>query len=330
MAMIKKFCFLRDVAKFNNNSWQQQIIRNIEYQLKKYVHINNPIFIILIPGSLHIIDLCLHYIPKSEKIILILNGMNDWEERWARENLHVSGIITIKSLLDHPVVLDILFKIFNRPFGIMDYDSFIIDKAAFGWFKCIKKNSLGNVFFHQRIDKLRINLPHTHAMFFNTIEIKKIMRKHKVNCRRIEYEFLSRRIKNRLSRIGINFNCLPEEDYNFDTMKLIILLGITEGKEFITLDTSDQPVALHIGCVSNNPKKMDSRWSRRASYFWQRALLANDDLFLKSSYQRIYIDLPSLAVLKENLENDGYTSPSFFAKVEKILAWSNVNLSNND
>jgi len=160
-------------------------------------------------------------------------------------------------------------------------------------------------------------------LFFNTTAVKSIMRKYNVDCRRIEYDALSCKKKRSLLKIGINKECLPEEDYNFDTLKLIILFGLLEGKEFSRVLDIDKAAAFHVGCISN-PERYSNRWSKRASYFWQKALMLNNDKDLVLYYQSQYPNLPSLEMLKVSLMNDGFTKNDFFTNVEKVLSDSDI------
>lgn len=282
-----------------------------------------PVFIIAMPGSLHILDLCLSFLPKQANIILILNGLCRWEETWVSHNLNCEWIIRTNWVLDHPTIINKLFENIDYPFGIMDYDCFLINSDAYQQFVSVIHESLGNALFYQKLDHLKIFLPHTHALFFNTVRVKSIFKNYDIDARRIEYDQLPKKSQTVLQKIGVNTACLPEEDFNFDTLKVMILLGIANKIEFNRISNPDQPIALHIGCITN-PENHSNRWSQRASYFWQLVLHNHKDKKLKCFYLDKYLNLPDLSKLKKSLENDEFTSPDFFNKVERILMGPSV------
>lgn len=299
-------------------TWQTEFIEKLKTNLIAYENLKDPVFIVLIPGSLHLADLCIRHLPKEQNIVLLLNNLSEWELEWAKSNLVCAGLIHIQCLLDHPVVLNVLFEVLNKPFGVMDYDCYFTNKNGFQQFRSIEDNSLGNVVFSEWIDELGLYLPHTHAMFFNTSLVKKVMEKFHVDCRRIAYEDVSAEVKTVLQTLGINEKCLPEKDFNFDTLKLVILLAMAEGREFSRIGNLDNPIAFHIGCVSN-PERFDNRWRKCASYFWQKALAAINDKSLELYYHSQFPYLPSIDYLKESIEKDGVTKTDFFWNVEKVL-----------
>lgn len=299
-------------------TWQTEFIEKLKKDLVKYKKLEDPVFIILIPGSLHLADLCIRHLPKRQNIILLLNNLSEWEHEWAKSNLVCAGLIHIQCLLDHPVVLNVLFEVINIPFGVMDYDCYLTNKNGFQQFRSIEDNSLGNVVFSEWIDELGFYLPHTHAMFFNTPLLIEVMKKYDVDCRRIAYKDVSAEIKTILQTLGINEKCLPEKDFNFDTLKLVILLAMTEGKEFSRIEHPENPIAFHIGCASN-PERFDNRWRKCASYFWQKALAANNDKSLELYYHNQFPYLPSIKYLKESIDQDCATKADFFWNVEKVL-----------
>lgn len=277
-----------------------------------------PIFIIVMPGSLHIVDLCLKYLPKYANIVLILNGLCQWEEEWISHNLVYQWSIRTDWILDHPTIINKLFQSMDYPFGIMDYDCFLVDPKGFEQFLTFDDRTLGNAFFYQKIHHLDFYLPHTHALFFNTARVRKLFEDYDIDASRIGYDELTAKNQIELNKLGINSTCLPEADYNFDTLKVMILLGLVNGLEFHRISNKNSPKALHIGCISE-PERFSDRWRCRASYFWQLALNNHQDDDLKRFYWDKYPNLPAVAKLKLAMENDTFTKPEFFTKVDRIL-----------
>ena len=277
-------------------------ITDINY-IKQHIHQSTspPILIILMPGSLHLTDFCLRLMPTRENIILILNGLDNWEKIWVGKNLRPSIAFMTDTVLDHPLLLNCAFTYIDRPFGIIDYDCFFTPSNTYNNFTNVTQNTLGNALFAHRIPKLNMWLPHTHALFFNTVTIKEIFEKYSVDCNRIPYQTLSPALWEKIKPLGITDNNLPEEDFNFDTCILAILLAMTEQKFFKRLESNTKPLAHHIGCISN-PEDISSIWRIRASYFWQSALELHPDQELRSRYKDLHPKLKNIKDLKTSLE----------------------------
>ena len=172
--------------------------------------ISDPFFIVSIPGSLHIVELCLRFVPASINVVLVANSLDPWEQRWAEENLKVNGILKIKSCVRHGTVLNILFNMINKPFGILDYDCFIFNQTLFSRLITLDRESAGNGLFKYTNPELNLDYPETFALFFNTEIIRKIIKDYQISCNQYHFFQLSNRIRQRLSGIGIDETHYPE------------------------------------------------------------------------------------------------------------------------
>lgn len=308
----------------------QTLLRNraskifINSQLNQLSRHNNLLFIIGLKGSLHIIQICLRYVPKTENVVLILNGMDPFEIEYVRKNLKVARIVVVKEQLKHGEIMDYLFSNMKTNFGILDYDCFIIDPTYFQKIKQIKDNSMGNVLFMYHNPVLGLEVPLTHFMYFNTPLTRKIIKEYEIRCSIKYYKLLSDKIKQKMREIGIDENHLTEDfkDY-LDTMRVLFSVGIAEGYPFHWIDRNvdndaDKNVVFHPGGVSD-PRILHNRWRLRGSYFWQSALEKNPDKLLREYYSNIFGPLPSVLYLKEQMIIEGHTGPGFFNSVEKIL-----------
>ena len=113
--------------------------KSVVFKRKFLQHIKNQVqdtprdtfFIIAIPGSLHIVELCLRFVPENVPVIIIANGLTAWEYNWAKEHLGTKQIIQIPSMLSHGDVINALVKSVEFPFGILDYDCFFSTPISF-------------------------------------------------------------------------------------------------------------------------------------------------------------------------------------------------------
>lgn len=61
--------------------------------------VDNPFFVIVMPGSLHILKAFLRYAPERIEFVLILNGVSQWEKNWLERNYPGFRTITLSSTI---------------------------------------------------------------------------------------------------------------------------------------------------------------------------------------------------------------------------------------
>jgi len=149
-------------------------------QLTALAHLEDPFFVIGVPGSLHVVERCLRFISESQNIIFIANGLTDWENRWAQSNLKVNGMISFASMLKHGAVLDFLISKSKKHFGILDYDCFVFDPTLFAQIKLLKPETIVNAAFGHKNQALDLEFPGTFFMFFNQQILNMIKQKFHV------------------------------------------------------------------------------------------------------------------------------------------------------
>lgn len=286
--------------------------------------IKNPYFIVGIPGCLHVVDLCLKYVPSDIEIVLVSNGLDRFECEWARANLRVSVIIHVDKLLAHGDILDLIFDKFQQPFGILDYDCFVFDSSYFSRLKKIGNNSLFSTLFLHKNQTLGLKYPQTFLMYFNTPLINMVKTEFRVTSKTYYTHNISPGIWKQLKTIGIDQQHFPEEykDY-FDTLRLLLSLGYSKGftSDFIEeIAGNQQPNdrIFHVGGVScmGIPK---TKWGTRGVYLWRRILEASTDNALRERYWRKYGAMTASEFRKKNWIFSEKIGNEYFDFVEKII-----------
>ena len=64
-------------------------------------------------------------LSSSVRLIVVLNGTDQWEEAWAHANLSRAVIIGTKSKYFHHTLLNLFLRDVHQPFGIVDFDCFV-------------------------------------------------------------------------------------------------------------------------------------------------------------------------------------------------------------
>lgn len=286
--------------------------------------INNPYVIIGVPGCLHVVDLCLKYVPKDVDVIFISNGLEKWEEEWARKNLDVRSIIWIDKMLSHGDVLDLMFDKFQRPFGILDYDCFVFNRSYFYKLREICDKSLYNGLFLYENKELKLKFPETFMIFFNTELINTVRKKYKVKSSAYNIPNISKEILRVLREIGIDQQQFPENHKNyFDTLRLLLSLGYVEGyqPQFVEEfpgNVKPNCAIFHVGGVSCSgiPK---TKWGTRGVYLWRRVLEECLDDDLKDRYREKYGSYTADDLRRVNAKLVAEIGSEYFEFVEEII-----------
>ena len=287
----------------------------------------NPFYMIGIPGSLHIMKLCAKYIPEYVNTVLVLNGMDEWEEEKARLLLSPKGIVRLNhsGVVPHGKVLDMLFRNMQNPFGIIDYDCFIFNAGIFNQITSLEPDVIVNSLFSKESPVFG-KTPQTFFCFFQTEIVRSIIQKYKVNCGITSFsKRIPKKAGNQLHIVGINEENYPEAGKNyFDTLRLVISLGISEGYRCNYLNNADasQPEnldAFHVGGVAE-PNSTYGWWAVRGSYFWWRALETCEDEEIVFQYHQKYGNRKSSEIFDGFSEYRNQTKQSYFDIIERIVS----------
>lgn len=272
--------------------------------------LNSPFFIVATKGNLHIVDLCLKFIPADQDYVVILNGLEAWEKDWAIQNLRPKGFIIFPYLIDHSMVIDYLLSWMKKPFGILDEDCYVLDQRCFKEIAEISEKTIVSSFYSYSNSALGLTFPETMFLYLNTPAINEIKHSYGINSSALTWSNLSSKAKQKMNSLGINENTLPE-DYKpyFDTLRAIMALGLAENYSFHFPDgdhslKSDRMV--HIGAVASFPLRglRLHKWdAARAAYFWYKVLESFWDGKLKSTYYAKYGQRNSAEILKQIPDN---------------------------
>lgn len=277
------------------------------------------------PGSLHLIELCLRFIPDHQNVILIANGLDKWEKHWVKEKFSKYPIIYISKTLMHSQVLDLLFDNFPSPFGIFDYDCFVFNPSYFQKMADFPPRAMVSATYAYTNPILKNEWPETFFLYFNTPLINSLKKKYKVNCGQATFHVLPEKLRLKLTVIGLDENHYPE-DYKtyFDTLRLVWSLGLADGYEFHFVDrvysislTSEQ--VFHVGGVAT-AFNVTSLWKFRGAYLWHRALETQVDKALSAYYDAKYGKCGSNELLNKYPDFASDLSSDFFEKIESICA----------
>jgi hypothetical protein len=261
--------------------------------------VNSPFFIVVTPGSLHLVKLCLQLVPEDQDIVLVLNGVMRWERQWIKRHLRAKELITFPLVLNHDQVIDYLLTWMDKPFGLLDYDCFVFAKDCFYKIKNISENTSFAAYYGALNEELGVVFPETFFVFINTPVLYQLQKKYGVDSKIIRWDDLPITAQKKLTEVGINREQLPEsrKDY-FNTLRVLMALSLAENYQFAFPPEGfinymeDQPDDIfHVGSTFGVPyygAKTTSLYRARGAYFWYRALELEDNLEIREKYYKKY------------------------------------------
>ena len=155
--------------------FKRKFLEHIKNQAKNTG--KNNFFVIAIPGSVHIVELCLRFVPENVPVTIIANVLTAWESQWIKDHLRFTQIIHIPSILSHGDVINALVNSVQFPFGILDYDCFVFNPGLFDEAAKIKDNHQLNAFFSSTNPVTHLELPETFFLMINAPLYREIIQK---------------------------------------------------------------------------------------------------------------------------------------------------------
>jgi hypothetical protein len=210
-----------------------------------------PYCLVAVPEILHFVIPCLTLATRHVPVVLVLNGVRDWEERILFERFPALPVVRLDPLrgskLSHGVVMEILLRHAERDFGLLDPDLYVFDPGVFERMRLSAGElAVGAFGFTNRVTGLVF--PTTHLLALDVGAVRSLMSEHGIGpgiCRRPPPELVAP-----LRSLGLGEGNFPK-DYlpYYDPMNLIFAVALHAGKRLRTLDCRDDE-ATHVGGIT--------------------------------------------------------------------------------
>lgn len=290
-------------------------------------HMNKrTVFIVAIHGSLHLLQICLHYIPTDIQVIVIANNLTNMERTWISQNLRVSKTVNIPRALTHGAILDILIFAIKDSFCTIDYDCFVLDDSLWENMFTIDEKTQCNVYFSEFNPDLNMDIPHTCLLMVNTEIYRRLIRKYKTGCNQVKgYDLLSTRVKQKLKEVGVDKNNLPEKQkVILDTLKTLQMLGVAENyaidyRTHLQNTWKDGQKIFHVGGTSYWHFSQSVE-TLQGGYFWYRALELQPDLNLRIYYENEFPVIKTEPFLRKKSKSTEGLQEGFISFCDQIIA----------
>jgi hypothetical protein len=232
--------------------------------------------------------------------------------------------VCVNQMLLHHDIVNCLLDSQERPFGILDYDCFVLKDECFQEIAALPDNAVMQGFFAYKNKSLDLNFPETFFLFFNTQLLRNLCSQYGVGAERIDWQDLPYRAKTALQAIGLSSNLLPEEHKaNFDTLRVLMALSLVEDIPYKLIRNYECSARfhgdiVHIGGVSH-PTFFKDPWKFMGSYFWRRLLQFETEPSLKKFYAEEYGPLTADQLLVDNFNFTRNFEKSEFEKVDDFV-----------
>ena len=299
------------------------LIRNLsniprfkEFQRIHANKLHNHFYVIVMPNTLHYLLVCLKLIPKSVNVLLLLNGIDPWEEEYLRKQCGDYPVFELarcpKSSLSHGSVLNLLIDQNDANFGVLDHDMFVLNHAVFDNLS-IEKNEFAIGAFKLRNKKAGLEFPTTQFLFFNIEWVKRIRTKYRVGAQ--EYFRIPRRLKPYLESLNLGqFNFLKEYMDYFDSMNMLFALAFYEKLSFKFLEACPDDF-FHIGGTSGDNVRIPQK-----NYIGSRLLELLSQQELTTRYSFLYERVPPNPKRSRDLSENPPPTLIAAAGVEKAIS----------
>lgn len=155
--------------------------------------VDPPFFVIVMPGGLHILMVFLRYIVNWVPLILVLNGIDEYEKAWIDQHYPELTKLSLRVTFKHGSIIDLIVDNFKKPFGMIDSDCFIFNSNYFEDIKSPPEDAVVNAFFYVKNQELGLEIPQTYILYFNPSVINKIKKKYHVTSNIYTYEKLKQK-----------------------------------------------------------------------------------------------------------------------------------------
>jgi hypothetical protein len=201
--MLKEFLrpYYSPMIEFITGGAKKNLSQKLVKNNLKPDQLESPFFVVATQGNLHVVQLCLKYVPPNQDIVVILNGLEGWEKEWAFEHLTSKGFIVFPFLIDHWMVIDYLLNWFSKPFGLLDEDCFVLDKDCFAKLQKFPERTSFASYYSYTNRKLNLTAPETMFLFLNTPVINEIKKKYRVSSKVVGWGNLKSNARDKLNQL---------------------------------------------------------------------------------------------------------------------------------
>ena len=209
-------------------------------------------YMIAVTGTLAYLIPCLRLIQSHVRVVIIDNGLKQWERACIRRYFPRLPIFSLYcvggTMYSHGRVLNLLFSVNKQVFTILDHDTFIFDPELLKDPELADNEFIAALWCY-RNERANALVPRTHFMVFNTPIISEVMARYGVGQQ--VYQWLPSRLWSVVRRAGFAPDNFPKAYMQgFDATNLVTALCMADGFKARCLPMADGQ-AEHVGGTSH-------------------------------------------------------------------------------
>lgn len=209
-------------------------------------------YVIVMPQTLHFVLPCLRLVVQEATVILLLNGVRQWEADLLRArfpNLAQFRIATLpNSSVGHGSMINLLLRHNDRDFGLLDHDLYLFDKSVLRQLRFADEEFLLCLLSDASVDSKWI-YPLTHFLYFRVAVFRRLMERYGVGAQ--SYRRVPEPARSRLAALGLGDGETMKSYHDFfDTLHVLIGLAYADGLEVAQLEMVAEDGVYHIGGTS--------------------------------------------------------------------------------
>ncbi|MEO6410490.1 MAG: hypothetical protein ABIO45_17305 [Burkholderiaceae bacterium] len=211
-----------------------------------------PLYVIVMPHTLHFLLPCLALLHGRAPLVLVANGARRWERAMLRRRLPELPMFTLRTLplssLPHGDAISLMIDHHRGDFGIVDHDAYIFDATLPGRLQPAADECMVAV-FAQSSQRAGIAYPLTHVLAFQAEPLRRLMHAHGIDAR--SYRQPPAAAAAALRRIGLGRDDHFKDYQTFhDTLHVLLAVALVDGlKVRFEPQPEGQPV-FHVGGTS--------------------------------------------------------------------------------
>jgi len=286
-----------------------------EFQRVHADELHNHFYIIVMPNTLHFLFPCLRLIPNTVNVLLLLNGVDAWEEKYLKDHCRDHSIFRLTtfchSSLSHGSVVNLLIDHNDSNFGILDHDLYLFNPTIFSRLK-FEGDEFAIGAFKLTNKKAGLEFPTTHFLFLNIDLVKRIRNKHRIGAQ--AYTRIPSRLKPQLASLNLGYHNFLKDYLNyFDTLNMLFALALHDKLSFKFLGATADDV-FHIGGTSGGEPNTSYQ-----NYVGLRFIELLQESALAEHYSSLYDHVSASQELARELHRHPPMAASI-ARVEKTIA----------
>ncbi len=279
---------------------------------------NGYFYVIVMPQMLHFLLPCLRLVPKSVRVMLLLNGARGWEADLLRQRFPEMAQFRVATLpnssVNHGAMINLLLRHSEHDFGLLDHDLYLFDTSVFEQLRFDSDDFL-LCLFNDASDDGRWIYPLTHFLYFRIEVFQRLMQQYGVGAQ--AYRAIPPPARSRLASLGMRQGETMKSYHEFyDTLHVLLALAYADGLGVVQIEPGGADSVYHVGGTSigtHHTKDLIHLYTHL------RFLELSGEPLLRSRYAAVAVPFTSAHQIYDKLQGTAHAFDQV-ALIDKLIA----------